>query len=377
MVKNILTQDGRLTVVNGVNERSLRRVKEMFEQYSEGDLVAGARLQEALTSSEAILNFAHLATINFLPDYDEAERTWRTIAATRTVNDLRPATLWSLNREWNGAVDAAGGVAPVIPEGTAYPYAYISGQTSEGAGVVKRGFKTDWTLESRINDGLGVLDDLPGEMLEVALDTEQADVFGALVTQGKTHGLEGGEIPDGRSVPVNAPLSREALVRAVIELGERQINGRNIKVNGNGYVLVVPVGRKMFVDFMLSQSYASLATDGATADSVLTFNINGVNDPLSNLTVVEAEEVTGTEWFVLPKPGATRRPVLDRLALRRFETPQLFVDNWTGTPVAGGSSEWAYSFNADVITLKLRMFGGGTVWDDGLGIVYSEGTGVA
>lgn len=374
-VKNQLTQDGRLTVVNGVTAQKVAKVKDLYEQYNSGDIIAGARLTEALTSSEAILNFAHLATINFLPDYDEAERTWRSVAATRTVNDLRPATLWSLNREWNGAVEAAGGVAPVIPEGTAYPYAYISGQTSEGAGVRKRGFKTDWTLESRINDGLGVLDNLPGEMLDVALDTEQADVYGALVSQGKANPLAGGAIPDGRSVPANAPLSREALVRAVIELGQRKINGRNIQVNGSGYVLVVPVGQKMFVDFMLAQSYGSLETDGATANSTLTFNINGINDPLSNLTVVEAEEVTGTEWFVLPKPGATRRPVLDRLALRRFETPQLFVDNWTGTPLAGGSSEWAYSFTADVITLKLRMFGGATVWDGGLAIVYSDGTG--
>src|SRR5690606_21948242 len=100
-------------------------------------------------------------------------------------------------------------IAPVIPEGTAYPYAYISGDVAQGSGVVKRGFKTDWTLESRINDGIGALEALPSEMLTVALDTEEADVFGALTRDGKGANsvLAGGKIPNGTEVDPNAPVS--------------------------------------------------------------------------------------------------------------------------------------------------------------------------
>lgn len=241
---------------------------------------------------------------------------------------------------------------------------------SQGASVRKRGFKTDWTLESRINDGLGVLDMLPDEMLEVALDTEEADVYGALTTQGKGQALTGGVIPEGGSVVANAVFSREALIRALIELSERTINGRRAGASRNGYNLIVPVGQKQFVDFAIHNVSLDSAKSG-----LLTFNINGYN-PLANVEVVESEYVTGTEWFVLPKPGGLRRPVLERLELRGYRTPQLMVDNHVGQYIGGGSTNvWEGNFDADVITLKLRMFGGGFVWDNGANVLYSTGQG--
>ena len=117
-------------------------------------------------------------------------------------------------------------------------------------------------------------------------------------------------------------------------------------------------------------------TEAQVKDGNLVLNVNGTN-PVGDVTVIESESLTGLEWFLLPKTGATRRPVLERVELRGYRTPQLFVDNHVGTYVGGASvSPFEGSFDADVITLKLRMFGGGVVWDDGIAIVYSNGTGV-
>lgn len=374
------TLDGRLRRTNGVTPAKVKAVKELLTKYNQGSAIAGATLQEALTSSDAIFNMAYLANMNFIPQYDLAPRVWTQVAGTRTAPDLRPVTLYTLNKLWTDGDGGSGvlsrdvqGAAPVIPEGTPYPEAFVSGETSAGASVVKRGFKTSWTLEARINDFLGSISSLPQEMLEVSLDTEEADVFGALITQTASYGqsaLAGGLVPDGSTVLPNAPFSREAVIRAIIEISQRKILLRYIQVNG-GYNLIVPVNQKKFVEFALNQTVVT-----ATAGSY-ELNINGYN-PLADVEVVESIYVTGSEWYLVPKPGTTRRPVLERLNLRGYETPQLFVDNLTGNYIGGASvAPFEGSFDNDTITLKLRQFGGGVVWDQGLAIVHSNGTGVA
>lgn len=380
--KNLFTLDGRLRPGVGVSEKKVRAVQALLENGKQS-LIARATLQEALTTSDAIFNLAYLANLNFVDNFDKAERSWSNIAGTRTVNDLRPATLYSLNRSWTDGTSGSQvlspyGAAPTIPEGTAYPYAYISGDVAQGAGVTKKGFKTDWTLEARINDGLGVLDRLPQEMLEVSLDTEADEVWGALTTQAKgvLSQIDGGTLPDGTVVPSNSPLTRGALIQAQIELGNRTVNGRRIQATG-GFNLIVPVGKAIYANWILNQTLGNIVTNSnqaaGTATTEYVYAYNGPNQ-LAGITVVESERVTGTEWFLLPAKGSTRRPVLERLSLRGFETPFLAVENHAGIFTGGGAvSPFEGSFDADVITLKLRQFGGGVVWDGGAGVVYSKG----
>lgn len=381
--KNPFTLDGRLQKVAHVTEEKVEAVKELLEAHLSGDRVRGAVLHELLTTSDAIFNLAYLANLNFVPNYDEAPRNWTEIAGTRPVPDFRPATLYSINRSWtdgNGDsnVLSAHGAAPVIPEGTAYPFAYIAGEVQQGAGVTKKGLKTDWTLESRINDGLGAIENLPAQLLEVSLDTEEEEVWGALTTQlTSASDLDGGTTPEGWTVPANGSLTRDALIQGMYEVSQRTINGRNIVVTG--WNLIVPIGRSPYVNFILNQSFGGLVKDtnaaAGTASLQRLYQING-NDPLAGINVIESEWVTGTAWMLVPKKGSTRRPVLERLTLRGYETPQLLVDNHVGTGVSGTNfGPFEGNFDADVITLKLRQFGGGIVWDGGVAILRSTGAG--
>jgi hypothetical protein len=268
------TLDGRLRPTRGtITKGKVKAVRELLNRHLAGNEIATATLKEALTTTDAIFNLAYLTNLNFVPNYEESERNWSTIAGQRTVPDFRPVTLYSINRSWtdgNGESNVLGehGEAPVIPEGTAYPYAYIAGEVAQGTGVRKRGLKTDWTLESRINDGLAALDNLPSELLEVSLDTDEADVWGALVNQvTAASALDGGEVPGGlQAVAPNSALSADAIARAIIELSERTINGRKIRITG-GYNLVVPVGQGLFANFIInSQRIESLeTTNGSVA----------------------------------------------------------------------------------------------------------------
>lgn len=384
--KNKFTLDGRIKTMNGVTPKKVEAVVDLMERYNEGSLVAGATLHEALTTSDAIFNLAHLANLQFVPNFDEAERNWQQIVTgpNRVVPDFKPVTLYSLNPAWtdgNGPTQVldSHGAAPIIPEGTPYPYAYITGETTQGASVKKRGFKTDWTLEARINDGIGAIADLPSQMLQVSLDTEEADVWSALVN-GKTSASNfvATTIPDPLGganivVPANAPLTRNALLAAIQQLALRTVNGRRIQVRGNAYNLVVPIGVGLFAEYILSQVLTGI--QGGSSPLVGIYDVTRPN-PLAGITVLESEWVTGTQWYLVPKKGSTVRPILERLELRGYQTPQLFVDNHVGSAVGGGAiSPFEGSFDADVITLKLRQFGGAVLWDAGIGIVYSSGAG--
>ena len=379
--KNKLTLDGRLKLVPGVTAAKVTKVKELTEAHLQGDRVATATLQEVMTTSDAVFNVAHLATLNSVPDYDEAPRNWQKIANVRPVSDFRDVTLYSIQRGWTDGdgdsnVIGSHGEAPVIPEATPYPYAYIKGEVNAGGRLEKRGFKTDFTLEARINDSMGLIDELPRMMNEVALDTEEAWVFSTFANLPATSKLAGGEVPTGATVAVNAAFSRDAIIRALIELPQREIKGRKIQVNG-GYNLLVPIGQAPFVNFVLNQTLAAFESNGTPN---YLYQINGGYNPLASVDVVETEWLSGTAWVLMPKPGATRRPVMELLKLRGYETPQLFVENITGTYIGGSglARQWGFdgSFDTDSTTLKMRQFGKGIVWDNGLSIVTSTGAGV-
>ena len=379
--KDKLTLDGRLKLVPGVSAAKVSKVKELTEARLAGDRIASAVLQEVMTTSDAVFNVAHLASLNFVPDFDEAPREWEKIAKVRPVTDFKDVTLYSIQRGWTDGdgdsnVIGSHGEAPVIPEATPYPYAYIKGEVNQGGKLEKRGFKTDFTLEARINDSMGIIDELPRMMKEVSLDTEEAWVFSALTSLPASSKLAGGLVPTGATVPVNAAFSRDAVIRAMIELPERKINNRNIQVTG-GYNLLVPIGQAPFVNFVLNQTLAAFESNGTPN---YLYQINGGYNPLGSVSVIETEWLSGTAWVLMPKPGTTRRPVLDLLKLRGYETPQLFVENITGTYIGGSGTarQWGFdgSFDTDSTTLKLRQFGKGIVWDSGKAIVTSTGAGV-
>lgn len=379
--KDKLTLDGRLKLVPGVTAAKVGKVKELTEAHLAGDRIATATLQEVMTTSDAVFNVAHLASLNFVPDYDEAPRKWEKIAKVRPVSNFKDATLYSIQRGWTDGdgesnVIGAHGEAPVIPEATPYPYAYIKGEVNQGGKIEKRGFKTDFTLEARINDSMGIIDELPRMMREVSLDTEEAWVFSTFANLPAASKLAGGDVPTGATVPVNAAFSRDAIIRALIELPQREIEGRKIMVNG-GYNLLVPVGQSPFVNFVLNQTLAAFESNGTPN---YLYQINGGYNPLASVDVIETEWLTGDAWILMPKPGTTRRPVLDLLKLRGYETPQLFVENITGTYIGGSGTarQWGFdgSFDTDSTTLKLRQFGKGIVWDSGKAIVTSTGAGV-
>lgn len=372
---------GRLKAVPGVTEEKVDSLRTLVEETMAGNRQARGTLEEAMVSTDAVYNLAYLTELNVLSDFPEFEnRNWSSIATPRTVADFRPVTLFSLRPDWSAGGTLGDGspvfVAPRIPEGANYPYAYMEQESSQQVGgVIKRGFKTGFTFEAFINDSIGFLQALPEHMKGIALDTDEWEVFNALLT-GVTASeqLDGGPVPFGETtitVLPNAPISRNAIVRAMIELGEREINGRKLVVSG-GWTLLIPAGQRMWVEYILNNVVGPIGYEDGSAN----FLINGYN-PLSGIEIIESEFITGTDWFLIPKANQARRPVLELLRLVGHEAPELRVQGNTGTYEGGGAvSPFEGSFDNDTADFRLRMFTKGILWTKEL-IVWSDGTGAA
>lgn len=359
--KDTFTLDGRVKPVPGVTRRKTEAMVRLIDQTMRGDFQAAGTLREAMTSSDAIFNFAHAVNLNFVPDFEDTPRQWRDIAGTRGASDFRPVALYTLGRKWGDGVLGKADprhVAPVIPEGSPYPLAYMAGEEIEGGKVVKRGFKTDFTFEALINDTIGFIRALPENMMDIALNTEEFEVFTSLLSNIKAgNKLAGGTTPDGATVAAGAELGRGTLVRALMELAERKLDGRFIPATGR-YVLLVAPGQGIFANFIIHNQTLTGMVEG---DSEIT--VSGYN-PLTRITVRESEYITGSQWVLTPEGGKIgNRPVLERLNLIGHETPELRVSNVTGSYVGGGTvSPFEGSFENDSTTFRLRMFGGAVTW---------------
>jgi len=380
--KDKFTLDGRLKPGPSVSKAKVAKVRELYTKGIMGDRIAEATFMETITTSDAIFNAAYFTNLQVLPQFDAAPRNWSVVAGVRELPDFKPAVLRGIFGEWEnlqreGTVTGVGynnpeGVLPVVAEGAPYPYAVLGESEAAYGQLLKRGFKVGWTWEARINDrGTEFFSQVPGQMLDAALETEDWSVWTALIqgTQASSQ-LAGGTTYTGAVVLPNATISRDALVEAIYELSQREVNGRKVQVTG-GYNLIVPTGTGDAVRFLLNQQLFEV-TDGS-----FQLTASFLQDGVAATTVVESEYVTGTNWYLLPKPGAVRRPVLELGRLRGNTSPELRVNNVTGNYAGGGAvSPFEGSFDNDTIDLRIRYPLAGILWDDTY-VVWSQGDNIA
>ena len=366
--KDQYTLDGRVKpLAPFVSRRKVEAADRLVKEALHGSKIAAGQLAEVMTSSDLKFNMAHLITVNVLPQFDDAPRTWSQIAGTRTVPDFGPVRLQSIFGEMTGAGVHEGGGLVRVPEGTPYPYVSVTGQEALYAKIAKVGAKFGFTWESSVNDVVGFFENIPGELLQLVLDTEEREVYDALIN-GSSNSLAGGTLPDGTVVPANAPLTPSAIWQAIRELAAVEINGKKVGTSTNGYNVLVPVGMKDFIDYALRQQVLSIQDGSLTLAPV-------DNPLLGSVTTIETSSLSGTAWMILPRPGGVRRPVLELGRLRGYESPELRVHGDTGTYVGGSAvSPFEGNFDNDSIDYRVRYVCGGILWSDDL-VLKSSGAG--
>lgn len=364
------TLDGRIKPANHlVTRRKVEAADQLLTAAMRGDKIASGKLAEVHTTSDLKFNMAHLVTSVALPQFDEAERTWTQVAGTRTVPDFGPVRLQSIFGSLTGAGVHEQGGLPRVPEATPYPYVTVTGQEAFYAKLDKLGAKFGFTFESNVNDIAGFFAQIPGELVELALDAEEREVYDALVN-GTTNATEAITLPDGTAVPANAELTPEAIWAAIIQLQNVEVNGRKVG-RASGYNVVVPRGTADYINWMLNRAIIQVQ------DGLVTYG-PGDRSALANVSIVETDFLTGTQWIILPKPGAIRRPVLELLRLAGYEQPELRVHGDTGQYVGGSAvSPFEGSFDNDTIDYRVRYVAGGVMWSSDYSLVSTGANSIA
>ena len=373
--KDQFTLDGRIKPANHlVTRRKVEAADKMLTAALRGDKIAAGQLAEVHTTSDLKFNLAHLVTAVALPQFDEAERTWTQVAGTRVVPDFGPVRLQSIFGQLTGAGVVEGpdgdstitGGLPPVPEASPYPYVTITGQEAFYAKLAKMGAKFGFTWESNVSDIVGFFEQIPGELVQLALDTEEREVYEALVN-GTTNHTTSQTLPDGTVVPADAVLTPESIWAAIMQLQNTTVNGRKVG-RASGYNVVTPIGTKEFIDWKLNQQILRIQ------DGLVTYG-PGDRSALNGVTVVESAYLTGTQWIVLPKPGAVRRPVLELLRLRGYEAPELRVHGDTGQYVGGSAvSPFEGNFDNDTIDYRIRYVAGGVLWSNAFSVISDGDT---
>lgn len=367
--KNPMTLDGRIALDPRVTEAKFNAAANLLAEALHGNRIASGKLAEVHTTSDLPFSMAQLISTEMIPQFDEDERVWSQLAGVRTVRDFNPVKLYGLYADLEGAgVHENGGLLD-IPEAAPYPYVTVSGQESFYQKLSKKGVKFGKSWESEVNDIEGFYENIPNELLTLAYDTEEREVMDAV--KSTTNSLAGGTLPDGTVIAPNAAVSVAAISQAIYELETTEVNGKKVGASRNGYNVVVGIGDKRLIDYELSQNLI------AVQDGSLTFS-GGNREWIGNFTVIESADVTGGEWYVLPKPGGVRRPVVELMRLRGYEAPELRANGNTGVYL-GSSAVVPFnqgSWENDTIDYRLRYVCGGVLWDDSY-VIKSDGSGTA
>lgn len=360
----------------GVSESKLTATAKLVTDAVRGDRLALAQIESHLTTGDdLIFNFAYLTSQNMIPLFDEAPRVWNKVASTASYDSFKAPEKFSLRPEVSGfarPVTEPGkpdNVAPIVPEASPYPKFTFEGEVYVGGKLHKRGAAFSLSWEKLIDGASSLIPELPRLITESFLDAEEWEIFGTLLASvGATQQLAAGTNLDGTTVTANAPISREALLQAIAQLGQREIEGRRVQVTG-GYNVVVPIGQAETVRYFVNTLSLDQVQDGD-----LRFAVNGYN-PLAGIEAIESEYVTGQSWYLIPKPGATRLPILELMKLRGHETPDIRVNNVTGSYVGGGNvGPFEGSFETDDAEFRGRYPIKGANWNPDL-IVWSDGSG--
>lgn len=380
-----LTAGGRLNVHPFVTERKMLAMTDMVKGAKLGGY-AGQRartdLQEALATSDGPFSFAHLVNLRNLPLYDENPYdNYDAIVEEETVPDFNPTRFYALRTSLGkglefGKDNDGQRIAPRVAELDTYQYTFEYTQSDASVAVEKRGFKVGISLERAVNDVFNLIQRFPGDMLAIGQKTEQYVVIRALI-EGVTSTSQikaDTDFISGETVAANAAPTPAALRAAIRQVAKRKDADGNKIPLPRSFQLVVPTGDAEIIEYNIALARNIVTTqDGAN----IVRPVSGADNLGRIAGIIESEFVADGHWYLVPSKGTTEVPTLMRVKLAGYTSPEVYVSNFNGTPIAGGASSnpfQAFSFDNDSVDLKHRQFVNAALFSEDA-LVWSTGAG--
>lgn len=333
-----------------------------------GSKRAALSLQEALTSDDFRAAAFEVLDREMMARYQDLPPVWDQYAKRTTVRDFKPKTL----------VDLMGGRAALdlVPERTEYPHRKVS-KAPYRISVSKYGgvFQISW--ESIINDELGELEDLPGNLAIAARNTETTTAVklltdgngpnGALFNAtawGRTYDPDTDTWSGGSSnLIAGNPVLTDANLTAALDAISQRRDPENLPIAVEAFKLVVPPALETTARKILD-AIEIRVTSGDTT-TIMKNSVSGRVQLVVDhwLPVIDTGVNVNTTWYLLPATTSAR-PALFLAFLRGHEAPDLRVKADAGSRVGGGPvAPEEGSFEADDISYRARHVVGGAGTD--------------
>lgn len=386
-----LTNGGRVPLPVGVSAAKMVAADKIVEGIRRGDAMAiaefkrhlGARFSETLTTGDDfIFAFTQLTALAVDTEFESATRTWDQALGIERVSTFDAPKRYSIDYtqvEGFARPQTEPGkpdwVPPIVPEGSPYPLFNFGAEAAQAGAIHKAGGRFNLTFERIVSDAGTIVPQLPRIITEFLLDREEYDAWTGLLAfiDNPANHLQATTTLDGFAVDADAPISREAISAALYQARNATINGRKVSVSG--YNIVVPTGEADVARFYLN----NFAVDGMQTGSDPQYQVSfpGYNPVAGVRGVVESDYFTGSQWALIPAPGAVRgnKPFASLGRLIGHEGPEVRVQNVTGNYVGGGSvAPFEGSFDTDSAALRGRIIGGFLGWNSEYAVI-SDGTG--
>jgi hypothetical protein len=351
-----------------IDERHLVEAMRLMEGAFKGSRRHLQTLAEAMSYDDFRAAAFDVLDRETMERYQDIPAVWSQYVSPTLVKDFKPKRM----------VDLLGGRSglELVNELAPYPERTVS-KALYYLSVAKYGGLFAFSWEALINDDLGELQQLPGDLAIAARDTESRaaallltdgsgpnSAYFNATAWGRTYDQDTDTWSGGSSnlLAGNPALTIQALSDAIeaIKL-RRDPEGRPVQVPK--FMLVVPQALEVTAQRVLATREIRTTDDDTETieNNWVAGTVTLVVDPW--LDVLDLGADAATTWYVVPDPGASRK-ALFLGHLRGHETPDLRVKADGGNMLGGGAvADTDGSFDYDDIRYRVRHVVGTTATD--------------
>jgi len=363
-----------------------RRIAGTLMEAFDGNLIAQLRLKvEAISTADFPVAFQQVNNAAIQAKLAEYTPVWPAVARRVTVDNLLPAREMRLDQDTTNLLDTNGGYAripgtlPRVPELTEYPTINFTASKTEYS-TAKNGARVHFSWEAFKNDQWSQIQQLPGDLAELAQNTEETEAFRQYYA---ANGFNTLMFPVAANLAPNPVLTMQSLEMAIAQAlvaPPTPAGNRPRRNTNNKWALLIPPALEMTAKAILNATQIKI-TDANGTEFLTNNPISGVVPvvvPWLSLIATGTTYANTTGWALVPYGGeGYYGNTVTNVYLRGLEVPELRIKNDQGQALGGGSlSPYDGSFDYDGIQIRLRQFVKGNI-ENNFGTVWSKGTAVA
>jgi hypothetical protein len=272
-------------------------------------------VEESHSTSDFPAAFQSVTNRALLGQYSLIPNGWSSYGRSYDVNNLKPQSFYSFWPDYtnlpatNGGKATVSGGLPRVPELSEFP-TFSFAASEESVTVRKFGARVNFSFEMLLNDEWGVLETLPTDLAQLAINTEDITateiLTGATGPNTTTFSATAGDGTTDNRIADNPALSVDSLRDAIQSIKTRTFNGNPVTVGQ--LALIVPPALEVLARQIVGISTLQVTDSNGTYD---------IASPISGVTVVvnpwlpivgNQDSDVDTTWYLVPLNSSGIRP---------------------------------------------------------------------